>query len=82
MKFTKISKIPNTSQVLIIFSLPMHYKTIELLKPCNKGVKMNIWESFFIHNLHKQNLLIQEQKVNNPNLMYELAQDITLRVHN
>jgi len=39
-------------------------ETIELLKPCNKGVKMNIWESFFILILQKQNLLIKEKKVN------------------
>ena len=51
----------------------------ELLKPCNKGVKMNIWVSFFIHIVQKQDLLIEEQKVNNPNPMYELAQDVALR---
>jgi hypothetical protein len=28
-------------------------QTIELLKPCNKGVKMNIWEPFLIQILHK-----------------------------
>ena len=53
-------------------------KLIELLKPCNMGVKMNIWESFFIHILQKQNLLIEEQKFNNPNHQYELAQDVAL----
>jgi len=42
-------------------------QTIELLKLCNKEVKMNIWESFFILILQKQNLLIGEQKVNYPN---------------
>ena len=35
-------------------------QTIELLKPCNKGVKMNCWESFFINVLQKQNLLFEE----------------------
>jgi hypothetical protein len=39
---------------------------------------MKIWESFFIHILHKQNLLLEEQTVNNPNPMYELAKDIAL----
>ena len=28
-------------------------QTIEILKPCNKGFKMNIWESFFMHILQK-----------------------------
>ena len=53
-------------------------QTIELLKPFNKGVKMNIWESFFIHVLQQQNLLIDEQKFNDPNPLYELAQDTAL----
>ena len=39
---------------------------------------MNIWESFFIHVLQKQNLLIEEQKINDPNPLYELAQDVAL----
>jgi hypothetical protein len=39
---------------------------------------MNIWESFFIHVLEQQNLLIEEQKVNDPNPLYELAQDAAL----
>jgi uncharacterized ubiquitin-like protein YukD len=53
-------------------------QTIELLKPCNKVVKMDIWESFFIHILQKQNLLSEEHKVNNPNPLYELSQDVAL----
>jgi hypothetical protein len=39
---------------------------------------MNIWESFFIHILQKQNLLIEEWKVIYPNPLYELAQDVAL----
>jgi hypothetical protein len=53
-------------------------QTIELLKPCNKGIKMNCWESFFIHILQKQNVLINKQKVNDFNPLYKLARDITL----
>jgi hypothetical protein len=53
-------------------------ETIELLEPCNKGVKMDIWEWFFIHILQKQNLLIEKQKVNDPNPLYELPQDVAL----
>ena len=51
---------------------------MELLKPCNKGVKMNIWVSFFIHILQIQNLLIEEQMVNDSKPHYELAQDVAL----
>ena len=47
------------------------------MKPCNKGIKMNIWESFFIHILQKQNLLIEEQG-QWPHPLYELAQDVAL----
>jgi len=53
-------------------------QTIELLEPCNKGVKINIWESFFIHILQKQNLLIEEQKPSDSNPLYELPQDVAL----
>jgi len=55
-------------------------QTIELLKPSYKGVKMNtsIWVSLFIHILQKQNLLIEEQKFNDPNPFYELTQDVAL----
>jgi hypothetical protein len=54
------------------------YAQISSVNLCNKGVKMNIWGSFFIHILQKQNLLFEEQKVSDPNLLYELAQDIAL----
>jgi hypothetical protein len=39
---------------------------------------MNIWESFFIHILQKQNLFIEKQKINDPSPLYELAQDVAL----
>jgi hypothetical protein len=42
------------------------------------GVKMNIWESFFAHIVQKQSLLIEEQKVNDPNPLCQLAQDVAL----
>jgi hypothetical protein len=53
--------------------------TTEPLKPCNKGIKMNCWESFFMHILQKQNVFSNKQKVNDLNPLYDLAQDITLR---
>jgi hypothetical protein len=55
-------------------------QTTELVKPCNKGIKMNYWESFFILILQKQNVLINKQKVNDLNPLYELAQDIQLHI--
>ena len=45
--------------------------------------KMNCWESFFINTLQKQNLLTEELKVNDPNTLFELAQDVKVhKVHN
>ena len=44
---------------------------------------MNCWESFFINTLQKQNLLTEELKVNDPNTLFELAQDVKVHeVHN
>jgi len=48
-------------------------QTIQLLKPCNKGKKMPCWESFYTQVLQQQNLLINEQKINEPNSLYSLA---------
>jgi len=45
-------------------------QTTQLLKPCNKGNKMNCWESFYIQIFQKQNTLIDEQKVNDLNPLY------------
>jgi hypothetical protein len=53
-------------------------QTRELLKPCDKGIKMNCWEPFFIHSLRKQNVVINDQMVKDLILPYELARDITL----
>jgi hypothetical protein len=48
-------------------------QTTELLKPCNKGIKMACWESLFIHILQRQKALINEKRVNDLNPLYELA---------
>ena len=42
-------------------------KTLKLLKPWNKGTKINCWQSFCIHVLQKQNILIDEQRVSDLN---------------
>ena len=48
-------------------------QTTELFKTCNKGIKTNCWESFFIHVLQQQDVLIEEQRVNDLNPLYALA---------
>ena len=47
------------------YRIPEH--TVQLLKTCNKGKLMNSWESFYMQVLQQQNLLIDEQKTNEPN---------------
>ena len=46
---------------------------MELLKPCNKGIKMTCLESLFIHILQRQKAFINEQRANDLNPLYELA---------
>jgi len=38
-------------------------ETLKLLKPCNKGIKMNCWEALYMNMLYKQGLLISKQQV-------------------
>ena len=45
---------------------------MQLLKACGKGKVMNCWESFYMQVL-QQNLLMDEQKTNEPNPLYTLA---------
>jgi hypothetical protein len=47
--------------------------TVELLKTCAKGTKMNCWESLFIQTYQQQVLFIEEQRVNDFNPIYALA---------
>jgi hypothetical protein len=54
-------------------------ETLELLKPCNKGTRMNYWEAFYVQAYHKRKILIEEQQVNDINPLYELVH--TSRVH-
>ena len=48
-------------------------ETLELLKPCNKGTRINCWEALYMQALHQHNILIEEQQVNDRNPLYELA---------
>ena len=47
--------------------------TLKLLKPCNKGTKMNCWEALYTNMHHKQGLLIPEQQVTDTNPFFDLA---------
>ena len=35
-------------------------ETLELLKPCHKGTRMNCWETFYIQAFHQHKTLITE----------------------
>ena len=48
-------------------------ETLKLLKPCNKGIKMNCWEALYMNTLYKQGLLISEQQVTDNNPLFDLA---------
>jgi hypothetical protein len=45
---------------------------MEILKTSNEGMKMNCWESLFTHTF-QQDTLIEEQKANDLNPIYILA---------
>jgi len=38
-------------------------ETLKLLKPSNKGIKINCWEALYMNMLYKQGLLISEQQL-------------------
>jgi len=46
---------------------------LKLLKPCNKGIKINCWESLYVHIYRQQNRLITERLANDINLLYKQA---------
>jgi hypothetical protein len=48
-------------------------ETLKLLKPCNKGTKMNCWEALYMNMHYKQGLVIPEQQITDTNLLFDLA---------
>jgi hypothetical protein len=47
--------------------------TLQLLKACQKGTRMNCWEELYIQTFHQQKVLNTEQQVSNTNPLFELA---------
>jgi hypothetical protein len=47
--------------------------TLQLLQACQKGTRMDCWETLYIQALHQSKVLITEQQVNNTNPLFELA---------
>jgi hypothetical protein len=48
-------------------------ETLKLLKPCNKGTKMNCWEAWYMNMHYKQGLLSPKQQVTDTNPLFDLA---------
>jgi len=48
-------------------------ETLEFLKACNKGTRMNCWEILYMQTFYQRNVLIEEQQVNDINPLYELV---------
>jgi hypothetical protein len=48
-------------------------ETLELLKPCHKGTRMDCLETFYMQIFHQHKLLINEQNIIDINHLYELA---------
>jgi len=47
--------------------------TLQLLKTCRKGTRMNCWETLYMQVYHQNNILITEQQIGESNPLYELA---------
>ena len=48
-------------------------ETLKLLKPCNKGLKIKCWESFYIQIYQQRNRLITDHVTGDYNPLYEQA---------
>jgi hypothetical protein len=49
------------------------HETIKLLKTCNKGTKMNCWETFYMQVYQQQGRLIKEQQTPEQNPLFSLV---------
>ena len=49
--------------------------TLQLLKTCKKGIRMNCWEALdsYMQVFHQHKMFITEQQINEPNPLYELV---------
>jgi len=68
---------PISAYALYILNNRHEYNTaeemLELLKPCNKGTRMNCWEALYVQAFQQHNILIEKQQVSDINPLYELA---------
>jgi len=68
---------PISSYALYILNNRHEYGTVKetlgLLKPCNKGTRMNCWEAVYMQAFYQHSMLIEEQQFNDINPLYDLA---------
>jgi trans-aconitate methyltransferase len=48
-------------------------ETLQLLQNCQKGTRMDCWETLYMQALHQQKVLIDEQQVNDINPLLQVA---------
>jgi len=61
----------------------MYSTSIQLLKECDKGIRMNCWEAMFIQAYHQYGTLITEQQVTEYNPLFDLRnREATMRTQN
>ena len=46
--------------------------TVQILKKCDKGIRMNCWEAMFVQTYYQKGNLVTEQQVNEHNPLFEL----------
>ena len=67
IRYTRTNS-PTSANALHILNNRHEYgpaeQTLKLLKPCNKGTKINCWETLYMQAFHQHNILIAEQQVN------------------
>jgi len=57
-------------------------ETLQLIKTCAKGMRMNCWESISIQNFHRKCMLITEQQPYDHNPLYDCIQETGPRTDN
>ena len=80
------TNIPLSAYALHVLQNRHEYGTIEdtlqLLKTCRKGTRMNCWETLYMQVFHQHKILITEQQIGELNPLYELANMKQILLHN
>ena len=47
---------------------------MDLIKPCEKGTRLNSWENYYIQKCQAKGQLLEEQRTQEVSALYRLAQ--------